>query len=106
MKKEIKDLKEEFETDELEDFDFDSTDPIYKLTVFGKDKDDKIITILEVAEFQYLDQAEQAFEKVKGDILEVRDQLDNKNITSMVIELSMMIHDEEVETVERTIFDF
>ena len=96
------DIEEDFA-----DFDLDSTDPLYVLSLFCEDKDHSLIEEHELGEFQYLDEfATGALEAVKSDINTIYENFDDDRIKFITIEMNTVVKDEVIENVERIVYEF
>ena len=102
--------EEEFKLDDEEDFadfDIDSTDPLYELSLFCEDKDHNLIEEHDLGEFQYLDEfATGALEAVKSDIKTIYENFDDDRIKFITIEMNTVVKDEIIENVERIVYEF
>lgn len=102
--------EEEFKLDDEEDFadfDIDSTDPLYELSLFCEDKDHNLIEEHDLGEFQYLDEfATGALEAVKSDIKTIYENFDDDRIKFITIEMNTVVKDEVIENVERIVYEF
>ena len=102
--------EEKFKLDDDEDFadfDLDSTDPLYVLSLFCEDKDHNLIEEHELGEFQYLDEfANGALEAVKSDIKTIYENFDDDRIKFITIEMNTVVKDEVIENVERIVYEF
>lgn len=102
--------EEEFKLDDEEDFadfDLDSTDPLYELSLFCEDKDHNLIEEHDLGEFQYLDNfATGALEAVKSDIKTIYENFDDDRIKFITIEMNTVVKGEVIENVERIVYEF
>ena len=102
--------EEEFKLDDEEDFadfDIDSTDPLYELSLFCEDKDHNLIEEHDLGEFQYLDEfANGALEAVKSDIETIYENFDDDRIKFITIEMNTVVKGEVIENVERIVYEF
>lgn len=102
--------EEEFKLDDEEDFadfDIDSTDPLYELSLFCEDKDHNLIEEHDLGEFQYLDNfATGALEAVKSDINTIYENFDDDRIKFITIEMNTVVKGEVIENVERIVYEF
>jgi len=102
-----KEFELDLEDEDLDDFDLDSTDPLYQLWIFCEDKDHNLIEEHKLGEFQYLDDfANSALETVKSDIGIIYENFNNDDIKFITIEMNTVVNDCVIENVERTIYEF
>lgn len=100
-------FKLDSEDEDFADFDIDSTDPLYELSLFCEDKDHNLIEEHDLGEFQYLDEfAAGALEAVKSDIKTIYENFDDDRIKFITIEMNTVVKGEVIENVERIVYEF